>query len=141
MKVNTLKLVGVKHLFVVPSIRSSEYVRMLSQGFPDMRSARPGEIQLAELPELRNFVVVDNLEAHKTGFERLHIKSMVDWREILMWQGDTRLDEMQKDIESSNRKDDVINLQFTRCIICFGKDAKLTEGSGTTGSPKAVSVG
>ncbi|KAF6747150.1 acyl-CoA synthetase [Ephemerocybe angulata] len=118
--VNTLNLVQVKHLFVVPRIRSSEYVRMISQ------TMQPGELQLEDLPALRNFVVVDNAEEAKEDLAKLHIKSMVDWREVPIWREGTREAKMQKEIEEGLDPDEVINLQFT---------------SGTTGLPKAVSVG
>lgn len=123
--VNTLNLVQVKHLFVVPRIRSSEYVRMISQTFPEMRSMQPGELQLEDLPALRNFVVVDNAEEAKEDLAKLHIKSMVDWREVPIWREGTREAKMQKEIEEGLDPDEVINLQFT---------------SGTTGLPKAVSL-
>ncbi|CAA7268372.1 unnamed protein product [Cyclocybe aegerita] len=123
--VGTLKLVGVKHLFVVPRIRSSTYVRTLSEAFVQIRSQHPGEIQLEELPELRNLVVVDNAESEKDDLDKLHIKSMVDWREILIWREDATEARIQRNICAGLDKDEVINLQFT---------------SGTTGAPKAVSL-
>ncbi|KAF4616971.1 hypothetical protein D9613_008520 [Agrocybe pediades] len=121
----TLNLVGVKHLFVVPRLRSSTYVRTLSQAFIELRHCQPGEIQIEDLPELRNFIVVDNAEESRADLEKLHIKSMVDWREILMWREDTKEKRIQKELEAGLQKDEVINLQFT---------------SGTTGLPKAVSL-
>ncbi|KAF8157017.1 hypothetical protein B0H34DRAFT_783221 [Crassisporium funariophilum] len=120
-----LNLVGVKHLFVVPRLRNSGYVRMLAEAFPEIRGTKPGEMQIADVPELRNLVVVDNTEADRADLARLYIKSMVDWREVLMWQEGGREDRMLKELGAGLHKDDVINLQFT---------------SGTTGSPKAVSL-
>lgn len=123
--VSTLRLVNVQHLFAVPRIRTSTYVETLSQAFPQIRSQFPGEIQIEELPELRNLIVVDNAEEEKERLGRLKIKSMVDWREILLWREDTPEERMVTELRSSLRRDDVINLQFT---------------SGTTGLPKAVSL-
>ncbi|KAJ2930971.1 hypothetical protein H1R20_g6124, partial [Candolleomyces eurysporus] len=123
--VNTLHLVGVKHLFVVPHIRSSTYVRMLAETLVQIRSQHPGEIQIEELPELRNLVVIDNAEESLADLEKLHIKSMVDWREVPIWREGTREARVQKEIEQNLERDEVINLQFT---------------SGTTGLPKAVSL-
>ncbi|KAJ2918969.1 hypothetical protein MD484_g1453, partial [Candolleomyces efflorescens] len=123
--VNTLALVGVKHLFVVPHIRTSTYVRMLAETFVQIRSQHPGEIQIEELPELRNLIVIDNAEESLADLDKLHIKSMVDWREVPIWKEGTREQRVQKEIEEGLGRDEVINLQFT---------------SGTTGLPKAVSL-
>lgn len=123
--VDALKLVGVQHLFVVPRIKTSTYVRMLAEVFPEIRGQKPGEIQIAELPELRNLVVIDNVEEAREDLAKLHIKSMVDWREVLMWRDDARESRILQEIMASLRNDDVTNLQFT---------------SGTTGLPKAVSL-
>ncbi|PPQ87692.1 hypothetical protein CVT25_011459 [Psilocybe cyanescens] len=121
----TLNLVGVKHLFVVPQIRTSTYVRNLSEAFLEIRNHQPGELQIKDLPHLRNLIVVDNKEEHRADLAKLHIKSMVDWREILIWREDSREARLQKEIYAGLEKDEVINLQFT---------------SGTTGLPKAVSL-
>ena len=82
--------------------------------FPQMRSMHPGDIQLEELPELRNFVVIDNMNEATTMLEKLHVKSTVDWREVMLWQEGSREAKLQQKIERSLDKDDVINLQFTR---------------------------
>lgn len=111
---NTLNLVGIKHLFVVPHIRSSAYVRMFAETFAEMRGQQPGELQIEDLPTLRNFVVIDNAESAKADLAKLHIKSMVDWREVLIWQEGAREARVQKEVEASLEKDEVINLQFTR---------------------------
>ncbi|KAH9477789.1 Acyl-CoA ligase sidI [Psilocybe cubensis] len=123
--VSTLNLSSVKHLFVVPQIRTSTYVRTLSEAFLEIRNHQPGELQIPDLPHLRNLVVVDNKDEHRADLAPLHIKGTVDWREILVWREDSREARLQKDIYAGLDKDEVINLQFT---------------SGTTGLPKAVSV-
>ncbi|PPQ68924.1 hypothetical protein CVT24_007668 [Panaeolus cyanescens] len=124
--VSTLKLAGVKHLFVVPSIRSSQYVRMLSQAFVEIRGQAPGNLQVEDLPEWRNLVVVDNKEEARRDLEKLHIKGMVDWREVLIWRDNGKEAAEQKKIVAGLDKDDIINLQFT---------------SGTTGNLAAWSQG
>ncbi|KAI0674518.1 acyl-CoA synthetase [Trametes maxima] len=124
--VNTLKLVGVSHLFVVPRIRSSAYVRMLCDAFPALANSRPGEIQEAGLPDLRHLVVVDNTGELKQFERELEgVKPAVDFREVLVWREDTEERRRVEDIVAGLQPDDVINLQFT---------------SGTTGAPKAVSA-
>ncbi|KAG6831152.1 hypothetical protein H0H87_006082 [Tephrocybe sp. NHM501043] len=124
-RVGALKLVGVKHLFIVPRIRSSAYFEMLTEALPNLRHSKPGDIQCEELPELRNLVVVDNAGEYGNDMTKLDVKGAIDWREILIWREDAREKDMQRDISASLNKDDIINLQFT---------------SGTTGAPKAVSL-
>ncbi|KJA16652.1 hypothetical protein HYPSUDRAFT_47135 [Hypholoma sublateritium FD-334 SS-4] len=121
----TLNLAGVKHLFLVPRLRSSEYVRMFAEAFPEIRGAIPGGLQVEDLPQLRSIIVVDNAEEYRANLAPLHIKGTVDWREILMWREDAREARVQKDILRGLNKEEVISLQFT---------------SGTTGLPKAVSL-
>lgn len=87
---------------------------MLAETFAQIRSQHPGEIQIEELPELRNLVVIDNVEESKADLEKLHIKSMVDWREVPIWKEGVREARVQKELEASLGKDEVVNLQFTR---------------------------
>lgn len=124
--VETLNLVGVTHLFTVPRIRTSNYIRILSDAFPELRNSSPGNIQEPALPSLRNLVVVSNIhdtaEWHR---ETCDVKSITDWRETLIWREDTWEQRHIEESVLSQRSDEVINLQFT---------------SGTTGAPKAVSL-
>lgn len=152
---NTLNLVKVHHLFVVPRIRSSHYAQMLVDQFPEMRSMHPGELQIEGLPSLRNFVVVDNADAARNAeLERLGVRSMVDWREIPVWSPGSYEERVRKEVEGALDKDEVVNLQFTRCVLhrcercslpwnrldILNCDADHAIGSGTTGLPKAVSL-
>ncbi|RPD78859.1 acyl-CoA synthetase [Lentinus tigrinus ALCF2SS1-7] len=124
--VSTLGLVGVSHLFVVPRIRTSAYVRMLCDAFPSIANALPGEIQEEALPALRHLVVVDNMGDFKQfEHEMQDVKPVVDFREVLVWREDAAEKRTVEEITESLQVDDVINLQFT---------------SGTTGAPKAVSL-
>ncbi|KAI5885509.1 acetyl-CoA synthetase-like protein [Schizophyllum commune H4-8] len=123
--IQTLSAVGVKHLICVPRIRSSAYLALLADAAPGIRNSPPGEISDPKLPELRNIFVMDNGNEYRTEVEKLEIRSLVDWREILLWREDTREEKARRVLEGSMGKDDVINLQFT---------------SGTTGLPKAVSL-
>ncbi|KAG5641002.1 hypothetical protein DXG03_006427 [Asterophora parasitica] len=111
--VTTLKLVGVKHLFVVPRIRSSTYISMLSNEIPDLAHAQPGHIQAESLPELRSLVLVDFAE-YQGELEKLGVKSTIDWQEIMVWREDAKEGVVQREIANSLTKDDVVNLQFTR---------------------------
>ncbi|KAI0073641.1 acyl-CoA synthetase [Panus rudis PR-1116 ss-1] len=124
--VKTLSLVGVSHLFVVPRIRTSEYVKMLGDAFPSLKNSAPGEIQEEALPDLKHLVVVDtsgDLKQFQRDIE--DTRPAVDFREVLVWREDGSEDRRVKEIGQSLHYEDVINLQFT---------------SGTTGAPKAVSL-
>ncbi|KAF9226330.1 acetyl-CoA synthetase-like protein [Gyrodon lividus] len=123
---NTLNLAGVSHLFVVPRLRSSRYIRMLSDAFPDLRYSSPGNIQAEAFPALRNLVVVDNIgDLNEYQKEVIDIKSVIDWREALVWREDGSEQHCINELIDSHQSDEVINLQFT---------------SGTTGAPKAASL-
>ncbi|KAF8909902.1 acetyl-CoA synthetase-like protein [Mucidula mucida] len=94
LQINVLNLVGVKHLFVVPRIRTSAYIELLAEKYS--RGA---------LPQLRNLVVVDNED----------VKSLIDWREVFAWrEDDVSLNKRLDDTSQSLSNDDVINIQFTR---------------------------
>ncbi|KIK99657.1 hypothetical protein PAXRUDRAFT_30368 [Paxillus rubicundulus Ve08.2h10] len=124
--VNTLNLAGVSHLFAVPRVRSSHYIRMLSDAFSDLRYSSPGNIQAEALPALRNLVVVDNIgDPNEYQKEVSDTRCVIDWREALVWREDGWEQDRVKELIGSHRSDEVINLQFT---------------SGTTGAPKAASL-
>ena len=111
-----MQLASVKTLIFVPRIRSSDYLRMLAQTFPEIRGAKPGEIQVEDLPDLRSLVLVDNEESAHNDLALLRIKSMIDWRELLMWQEGHGAAKARRDIAARLETDNVINLQFTRYI-------------------------
>ncbi|KAH9962203.1 acetyl-CoA synthetase-like protein [Russula dissimulans] len=125
--IETIRLVGVSHLFLVPQIRTSSYLTLFAETLPSLRRFSPGDIQEETLPDLKHIVVVDNTHQPKRFHEMLgDIHCAVDFREVLLWQDrgtkETRLvEETKKTLD----KDEVINLQFT---------------SGTTGAPKAASL-
>ena len=112
---NTLNLVGVSHLFVVPRIRTSAYVHMLRDAFPALANSKPGEIQEGALPALRHLVVVDNTGDFKQFERELEdVKPAVDFREVLVWREDTAEKQTVRQITEGLDVADVINLQFTR---------------------------
>lgn len=71
---------------------------------------------MEDLPELRNLVLVDNEDTAHNDLAQLRIKSMVDWRELLMWREGHAGAQARRDITVRLGKDDVINLQFTRYL-------------------------
>lgn len=133
-----MKLAGVRHLFVVPSIRTSAYVEMLANAFPDLRHSAPGDIQEGALPDLRNLVIVDNEAGVLETAQKLGVRSAIDWREVLLWREDAHMSRVQRDICATLDKDEVINLQFTRCVVGRLRTAALTDcGSvGRLDTPK-----
>lgn len=96
----------------------------MAEAFPEIRGAHPGEIQLEDLPELRNIIVVDNAQESHADLAKLHIKSMVDWREVLIWREDAHEARVQSNITAGLKKDEVINLQFTRYLRRFIAEAR-----------------
>lgn len=112
---NTLALVGVSHLFIVPQIRTSAYVSMLAQAFPSLANSAPGSIQEEALPDLRHLVVVDNTPSPNEFQAHLEkMKCAVDFRETLVWQEHASEEVEVQRLQSSLLKDEIINLQFTR---------------------------
>lgn len=132
----SLNHVGVSVLFIVPSLRSSDYLDKLQSILPSLQgeAGHSTEISDEQCPTLRRIVLVDNMTARPKGWhsqsllstegkgfdfalERMKGKA-VDYRSILV-PGDNQVGE--RDIDCH----DVINLQFT---------------SGTTGKAKAVAL-
>lgn len=66
---------------------------------------------------MRNLIVVDNAEEERERLGRLKIKSMVDWREILLWREDVPEERRETALKIDLKQDDVINLQFTRLVV------------------------
>lgn len=127
----------------MPSIRTSHYTFLLSGAFPALRDSSPGAIDEPALPALRNIVIVNHTTDREKYRKDLHgLKGTIDWREVMMWREDGREANELKEISKSLNKDDVINLQFTRCACQTHHlhSLLIMSTSGTTGNPKAVSV-
>ncbi|EJD05486.1 acetyl-CoA synthetase-like protein [Fomitiporia mediterranea MF3/22] len=123
--ISTLKLVGVSTLVVVPRIRTSSYLTALAEAIPSLASCRAGEIQIEELPELRNILIVNNTEDGEFNKLLRNVKCAVDFREAFEWYPSPSEVKAVDELQRAASNDDIINLQFT---------------SGTTGMPKAVSL-
>ena len=116
---------------------------MLGEALPDLGSSSPGDVQCEALPALRYFVVANNMtDASSYGREVMDTKYVVDWRETLVWREDGVEERRVRACANELRSDDVINLQFTRCVgrVDDRMDVTLVDVSGTTGAPKAASV-
>ena len=60
--VDALAITQVQHLFVVPHIRSSAYLQMLSSIFPSLSSTPQGQpLSLDRLPDPKSIVVIDDV--------------------------------------------------------------------------------
>jgi hypothetical protein len=120
VQVKALRLAGVSHLVVVPRLRSSAYISMLSHAFPTIRNAPPGNIQEEELSDLRNLIVVNNTGSSRVFRSEIEsVKSMIDFRELMVWREDTKEKHLHLETQASLHESDVINLQFTRFVLCW----------------------
>ena len=124
-QIATLKHVGVSTLVVVPQIRTSQYLSMLSTAIPSLTSCRPGEIAVPEIPELRNILVVNDTIATGSGghpqaiganFQKImdEVPCAIDFRELMMWSGGMKEQSAIQDINRGASNVDIVNLQFTR---------------------------
>jgi hypothetical protein len=119
---------------------------MLSSAFPSIQHAPPGSVHEVEVPELKNIVVVNDTNSREDlEKETAGVRSLIDFRDIFIWDESSKEGTRMKEIGMSLNKDDVINLHFTRCadMIYFSESGNFMCSyvqSGTTGSPKAVSV-
>jgi len=116
---HALSRARVHVLFLIPSFRTSHYVKMVCELCPEVKEADPEKFACSRLPDLRCVVVydpvdVENTERSEAGF--------LTWREILA-KGEQVSDEALSARDATLDPDDPINIQFT---------------SGTTGFPKAV---
>jgi acyl-CoA synthetase (AMP-forming)/AMP-acid ligase II len=119
LQIETIRVVGVSHLFLVPQIRTSSYLTLLAEALPSLRTFSPGDIQEEALPDLRHVVVIDNTHQPKKFHEMLgDIHCAVDFREVLLWQeGGAKETRLVEEAKKTLDKDDVINLQFTRSFL------------------------
>ena len=109
---------GVSTLVTVPHIRTSRYVAGLAEAIPALCSFGPGEIEVEELPALRNFVVVNDVD-DSSAFEKVvdHVPCAVDFRELFIWKEKGFEDGVIKRFRETMDVNDVINLQFTRYVL------------------------
>lgn len=107
-----LKQSDTTTLILIAGIVGSEYLDMVYELCPELRECKPGELDSAKLPLLKNIVFI--------GKEKQ--PGMFTWDEI-MAMADQIEDEKLAARQASLYPDDVINMQYT---------------SGTTGFPKGV---
>ena len=113
-----LRKVGCRALVMAESFKTSDYVSMLLDVAPELRSQDAAKLLLARLPELRSAISVGEPDiAGMMSFSSV----MADGESLLRDKGSTPLDTVQESLSQN----DPINIQFT---------------SGTTGSPKGATL-
>jgi hypothetical protein len=136
-QVSALNHVGVSTLIVVPSIRTSMYLDMLLSQAPGLAATQPGgDFDVPEIPALRRIIVDDDTNA--SSLRGHSIRATQVFQEAFVWERSLQEEKILLDNE------DVVNLLFTRSIYItlYPRESYLppTYNSGTTGTPKAVSV-
>ena len=109
----------VQGIFTIPAFRSSDYVAMLAELLPELKQAKPTQLESTAFPFLRRVVIYD--PANSADTERPHSGFML-WQEVLQAAEQVNHSTLDQVTDSLDR-DDPINIQYT---------------SGTTGFPKAV---
>ncbi|HEV2363990.1 MAG TPA: AMP-binding protein [Caulobacteraceae bacterium] len=110
----TLKKVGVRALVAAESFKSSNYAGMVEALAPEARSAAPGQLRAAALPELRALIKIG--AGARPGW--------LEFGEVERAPGDAALAQVRA-AGSRLSPGEPINIQFT---------------SGTTGSPKGATL-
>ena len=99
-------------IILMNQFKDSSYIDMLYEIVPELKNARPGELNSSRLPFLRNVIVLGN-EKYPGTFS---------WEDMMEQAKFVSNHELNERMESLNPHD-VINMQYT---------------SGTTGFPKGV---
>jgi fatty-acyl-CoA synthase len=109
-----LNKVGCRALITATAFKTSDYVGMINTLAPELRHARPGHLDAAKLPSLKQVIQIgDTPESGMIPFESVYTMGTAAHR--------AHLDELAGRLQF----DEAINIQFT---------------SGTTGLPKGATL-
>jgi fatty-acyl-CoA synthase len=103
-------------LFLTEGARDADFLRILQDAIPELEKAGDGELSFAELPSLKNVVLMG--EDPPEGLPVMDFRAFLD-------RGEEVSDEDLRDRQASLDAEEVINMQYT---------------SGTTGFPKGVQL-
>ena len=109
-----LNKVGCKALITMPAFKTSDYLEMLLDVAPELKTCAPGALAAAQLPDLRTVI---RLGEEKTP-------GMYNYAEILAMGGEAQRRRL-RELAAELKPDEAINIQFT---------------SGTTGQPKGATL-
>ncbi len=110
-----LHKVGCRALITSPALKSSDYLAILNDLMPELKTATPGKLKAAKLPELRWVI--------RLGSDRT--PGTLNFADVESGGGESerkRLAEMAETLQF----DDPINIQFTSGTTGFPKGATLT---------------
>jgi fatty-acyl-CoA synthase len=99
-------------LILMEQYRDISYIDTIYEIIPELRDAKPGQLQSEKLPRLRNVIVLG---------DRAY-PGMYQWHEVMAMASEVSDEELDERVNSLTF-DEVINMQYT---------------SGTTGFPKGV---
>jgi fatty-acyl-CoA synthase len=115
---HAIKLVGMKGMIITPQLKTSNYIELLNEIIPELKSTKSGEaLSSLRFPALKHII--------STGSE--HYSGIMNLQDILMTKehpSAASSDELRR-ILLSVSPDDAHNIQFT---------------SGTTGLPKGATL-
>ncbi len=109
----------VEAVFTIPSFKTSDYIAMLVELVPELKTVTPAKLKAKEFPALRRVVLYDPALPRETV--RPH-PGFMTWQEVLAAADKASAAELDR-VTATLDIDDPINIQYT---------------SGTTGFPKAV---
>lgn len=110
-----LNKVGCKALITSPALKTSNYLEIINDLAPELKTSKPGELHAKALPELRWVI---RLGTEKTP-------GMLNFDEVSQRATNSQHERL-KELAQTLQFDDAINIQFTSGTTGFPKGATLT---------------